>query len=111
MGLKTTNYEVKGMREILPTAYAYIRDIKISGDHGCATIAVCKSRELAADSSIRPYEEVEVDFEVDRTVNDRETVYKKVKGTKLIDRWNREKQTYEKVEIPEKFHGWEDDIV
>ena len=112
MGLKTTNYEVKSMRETLDTAYAYIRKIKVDEyGNGVATIAVHRTRELAKDPAVTPYELKEIRFVCDRNANDRITAYEKAKGQKEVTQWNEETHKIERVLVGEPFYGWEDDIV
>ena len=109
MGLKTTNYEVKSMKVILPTAYAYIREINTSGNRGVATFAVHESRELASDISVKPYEECKISFAVDRDANDRVTAYNKAKSQIQVKTYT----DYGEVEVTQDmpFYGWQDDIV
>ena len=111
MGLKTTNYEVKSMGVTLPEAYAIIRETKTSGDSGFAMIAVHTTRELAANKSIKPFEEVRIDFTVDRNANDRETAYTVAKGQKTFKKFNAETKQMEDAIVNMPFYGWEDDIV
>ena len=109
MGLKTTNYEVKAMKTVLPEAYAYIRETRVSGDYGTAIFAVHKNRELAQDKTVRPYEEIRVTFKVDRTKNDRETAYNTAKSQMPVKEWG-EHGEEEEVLRKMPFYGWEDDI-
>lgn len=111
MGLKTTNYEVKSMKETLATAYAYIRKIKVDEyGNGVAAIAVHRTRELAKDPTVTPYELKEIQFVCDRNANDRATAYAKAKSQREGKRWNAETKKSEPVLINEHFYGWEDDI-
>ena len=111
MGLKTTNYEVKDMRETLSTAYAYIRKITVDeyGD-GYAHIAVHRTRELAKDPTVKPYELKEVKFKCVRTGNDRATAYQVAKEKVVRNKWNVDTRKLERVEEDGPFTGWDDDI-
>lgn len=111
MGLKTKNYEVKEMGIVLPEAYAIIRETVTSGNKGYAKIAVHTTRELAESKSIRPYEEIRIDFTVDRNANDRATAYAVAKGQKVGTQFNRQTKKREEVIENMPFYGWEDDIV
>jgi hypothetical protein len=66
---------------------------------------------LAANKSIRPYEEIRIDFTVDRNSNDRAVVYALAKGQKVRKKFNRETKKIEEVVENMPFYGWEDDIV
>lgn len=111
MGLKTTNYEVKSMKETLDTAYAYIRKIIVDehGD-GYAYIAVHRTRELAQDPTVKPYELKEIKFKCVRTVNDRVTAYQVSKEKIVLNKWNKDTHKLEKVEEDGPFTGWDDDV-
>ena len=111
MGLKTKNYEVKEMGVVLPEAYAIIRETVTCGDKGFVKIAVHITRELAADKKVKPFEEVRVDFTVDRNANDRETAYKVAKGQRVRKEFNHGTKRLEDVVENMPFYGWEDDIV
>ena len=112
MGLKTTNYEVKDMKEVLPTAYAYIRKISVDEyGNGIATIAIHRTRELAQNPAVRPYEVKRVEFKCDRNANDRITAYNKAKSQRTEYQWNEETQRIEPMLVGEAFYGWEDDII
>lgn len=112
MGLKTTTYEVKSMKETLDTAYAYIRKIKVDEyGNGVATIAVHRTRELAKDPTVKPYEIKEIEFKCNRNANDRITAYEKAKGQREERQWNVKTHKIETVLVGEAFYGWTDDIV
>lgn len=112
MGLKTTNYEVKSMKETLDTAYAYIRKIRVDEyGNGIATIAVHRTRELAQDPAVTPYELKEIHFKCDRNANDRATAYAKAKEQREVERFNMETKQMETVLVDAPFYGWENDIV
>lgn len=109
MGLKTTNYEVKSMKVVLPTAYAYIRELSVVGNKGVAIFAVHENRELASDISVKPYEECKISFAVDRDANDRVTAYNKAKSQIQVKTYT----DYGEVEVTQDmpFYGWQDDMV
>ena len=128
MGLKTTNYEVKSKNIVLSEAYALIRDIEIHGKSGVATIVIQQSRELAVNKE--PFEEHKIYFEVDREKNPYETAYAKAKAPiirrELVDCekegivgedengqpiYGTIYKEFVKKEYPNKFTGWEDDIL
>lgn len=111
MGLKTTNYKVKDMEVVLPEAYAIIRETVTNGNKGYAKIAVHTSRELAENKFVKPYEEIRVDFDVDRNENDRITAYKVAKSIVTKKKHNLKTGSIEEIEEPMPFYGWEDDIV
>lgn len=111
MGLKTKNYEVKSMGITLPEAYAIIRETATSGANGYAKFAIHTTRELASNKTIKPFEEIRVDFVVNRNANDRETAYAIAKGQKEELHYNEETQKVEKIVKNMPFYGWEDDIV
>lgn len=112
MGLKTTNYEVKDMKETLGSAYAYIRKIEVDEyGNGVATIAVHRTRELASDPAVKPYEIKRIEFKCDRTANDRVTAYKKATSYQEIEKFNFETGRVETVVKYEPFYGWQNDIM
>ena len=111
MGLKTTNYEVKAMKEVLPEAYAVIRSLKVEENgQGVAKIAIHRTRELALDANVKPFHEELIYFTSDRKVNDRETVYRKATTSVIEKRYNFETQKLEDVEVKPYFYGWDNDI-
>ena len=106
MGLKRENYEVKEFDVVLPTAYAVIKDLYVSGNIISATIVVQTSRDNAF--SLSPYKTVSVEIhDVDRKRNPYEVVYEHVKGEDVFF----DKRLQREIRIPRVFHGWEDDIV
>lgn len=111
MGLKINNYEVKSMNVTLPTAYAVIRDITVKGEMGVATFAIHESRELAINSTIRPYHTENVHFKVERNVNDRVTAYAKATTPYVEKQYNDETGKLEEVTKYPFFYGWGNDIV
>lgn len=111
MGLKISNYEVKSMGVTLPTAYAVIRDITVKGEMGVATFAIHSNRELAIDSTIRPYHTENVHFKVERNVNDRVTAYNKAITPYVEKQYNNETGELEDITKYPFFYGWEKDIV
>ncbi len=112
MALKTTNFYVESMKETLPTAYAFIREIKADAyGNGVARIAVHKTRELASDPAVRPYHEEIVRFKVDRSKNDRETAYLAAKAYTPEEKTVWQGQEFVKPAEKAFFYGWEDDIV
>ena len=106
MGLKISNYKVKSMGVTLPTAYAVIRNITVNGENGVATFAIHQSRELAIDTTIRPYHTENIHFKVDRNVNDRVTAYS-VATEPYVEKEGKE----EEVTKYPFFYGWQNDIV
>lgn len=112
MGLKTTNYEAKAMKEVLPEAYAVIRAIRVEPNgQGVAKFAVHRTRELAIDPNVKPFHEETIYFKSERNVNDRETAYKKATSSYTLSELNHETQKVEEIEIKAPFYGWENDIV
>ncbi len=111
MGLKTTNYYVESMKEILPEAYAVIRTISIGeNDMGVATIGIHRNRELVLDPSVKPYETKKIYFKSDRKIHDRETIYKK--ATQPYTEKSFDENTGEIVDVVKypPFYGWLNDI-
>ena len=110
MGLKTTNYEVKAMREVLENAYAYIRKITVDEyGKGYAQIAIHRTRELAADPTVKPYEIKEIKFNCVRTQNDRVTAYQVAKEATIVSKWVDGK--LKDVRVLGPFAEWDDDNV
>lgn len=108
MGLKRTNYEVKGKGITLPEAYAYIRDIEIHGTTGVAKIVVQASRDMAINK--KPLEERSIPFTVNREENPYVTAYRVAKKyTTSI--YNKELSKSEQKEVDGYFADWSDDIV
>ncbi len=105
MGLKISNYKVQCMGVTLPTAYAVIRNITVNGENGVAAFAIHQSRELAIDTTIRPYHMENIHFKVDRNVNDRVTAYRVATAPYT------EKEGKEEVTKYPFFYGWENDII
>ena len=111
MGFKTKNYEVKSMGVVLPEAYAIIRETATNGVKGYAKFAIHSTRELAENKFVKPYEEIRVDFDVNRNENDRITAYKVAKSIVTKKECNLKTGSIEEVQEPMPFYGWEDDIV
>lgn len=106
MGLKRENYEVKEFGVVLPTAYAVIKNLYVSGNNISANIAVQTSRDNAF--SLSPYKTVSVEIEnADRNRNPYEVVYEYVKGEEVYF----DQRAQREIRIPRAFNGWEDDIV
>lgn len=108
MALKTRNYEVKNLGITLPEAYAIIKNIRISGEYGTATIVIQQTRELALEKA--PLEVVEIGFAVNRNENPYITAYHEAKKDveREIELPNGEMRT---IKIKGQFADWEDDIV
>ena len=66
---------------------------------------------MAANKNIKPFEEIRVDFDVDRNANDRETAYNVAKGQRVRKKFNEKTKKLEDVVENMPFYGWEDDIV
>lgn len=111
MGFKTKNYEVKSMGVVLPEAYAIIRETATNGVKGYAKLAIHSTREMASNKNIKPYEEIRIDFTVNRNENDRITAYKAAKSSILSSILNEHTGVYEDAIIDMPFKNWEDDIV
>lgn len=111
MGLKTTNYEVKAKRHILPEAYAIIGRVGEIDEHGSgyAIMHIQATRENAL--SAEPFETKRVDFVWDRKKSIAECIYEAAKVEKTARRINRETQKMETIVIDPMFSGWDDDIV
>ena len=110
MGLRTSNFEVKRMKEVLPEANAVIRSLRVdTNGQGVAIIGVHRTRELALDPAVTPFHEEKIYFTSDRNVNDRETVYKK--ATEPYKTMKPDLETHQMVEVEVKpfFYGWKDD--
>ena len=111
MGLKTTNYEVKAKRHILPEAYAVIGRVGEINEHGSgyAIMYIQATRENALNAE--PFETKRVDFIWDRKRSIAECIYEAAKVEKSARRMNRETRKMEEVVIDHMFKDWEDDIV
>lgn len=70
-----------------------------------------KQRTCVETRTFRPYEEIRIDFTVDRNANDRAVVYALAKGQKVRKKFNRETKKLEDVVENMPFYGWEDDIL
>lgn len=114
MGLKTTNYQIKDKNIVLPEAYAIITEVQSKGHHGVAKFAITVDRESAEKilkGELKPIQEVEVRFAVNRDGNDRAVAYEKATARKEITRLNRKAGEKEPMYVNGPFYGWEDDIV
>ena len=114
MGLKTTNYQIKNKNIVLPEAYAIITEVQSKGHHGIAKFAITVDRESAEKilkGELKPIQEVEVSFAVNRDGNDRAIAYAKAKERKEIMRMNHKTRKREPVYVNGPFCGWEDDYV
>ena len=114
MGLKTTNYQIKDKNIVLPEAYAIITEVQSKGHHGVAKFAITVDRESAEKilkGELKPIQEVEVSFTVNRDGNDRAVAYEKATARKEITRLNRKTGEKETTYVNGPFYGWEDDIV
>ena len=108
MALKTKNYVIEELGIVLPEAYAIVKNIRISGEYGSATIVVQQSRELALRKA--PIKIVEVGFAVNRNENPYVTAYHEAKKDKPhdVELPNGEMRT---IKIKGQFADWEDDII
>lgn len=108
MGLKTTNYEVKRIGQILPEAYA-IADFTIDGNSCLVTVKIQTSRENA--KKLAPIETIHTHFVIDRNKNPFEEVYNKLKGQEIVERENPETGEKETITVNGILYGWEDDYL
>lgn len=108
MGLKTSNYVVKGKDITLPQAYALIKSISIDGEFGTARFVVQTSREKCFTHE--PIEVVRVNFAVNRSENIMTTAYHKASETYISKVIDPETNEVKEVECGMPFHGWEDDL-
>ena len=111
MGLKTTNYEVKAKRHILPEAYAVIGKIGTIDErgNGYAIMHIQATRDNALHAE--PFETKRVDVVWDRKRSIAECIYEAAKRERTTRRLNRETYKMEEVVIDTMFKDWEDDIV
>lgn len=111
MGLKTTNYEVKAKRHILPKAYAVIGKVGEINEHGSgyAEMHIQATRENAL--KLQPIDTKRVDFVWDRKRSIAECIYDAAKKEKTTRRRNRETHKMEEIVIDTMFKDWTDDIV
>ena len=110
MGLKTTNYEVKKLGIVLPTAYAIIKDLYIKGEYARADFVIQANR--TATSEKEPLEIVKVEFALNRNESPFITAYKTAKGQHYENKYNEETKQVEKVVVNNSiFYGWQDDYV
>lgn len=110
MGLKTTNYEVKKLGIVSPTAYAIIKDLYIKGEYARADFVIQANR--TATSEKEPLEIVKVEFALNRNESPFITAYKTAKGQHYENRYNEETKQVEKVVVNNSiFYGWQDDYV
>lgn len=119
MGLRTTNYKIKGKDLVLPNAYAMVKNLHVFGESGYAEIIVQTSRENAAKcvkGQLDAIDTKRIDFKVDRDGNDRATAYEAAKKKKTRMEQNGEideKGVPIEVEVvvDEQFFDWDNDIV
>lgn len=115
MGLKTTNYKVKGKDLVLPNAYAVIGRVQLfESGNGTAKIFVQSSRDKVL--TFEPLEEKTISFKWDRKQDIARCIYEAAKQKKT-----RREQTGEldenampievEVVVDEQFYGWQDDII
>ena len=109
MGLVKNNHEVKGLGITLPTAYAYLKNLKIDGETAIAEFYIQASRENA--KNLEPLEKKTLRFKVDRNKNPYETAYIESKKQVEKEQPNSVTGEVEKVLIDGIFTGWVDDIV
>lgn len=109
MGLKTTNYVSKKLGITLPSAYALVTELKMSGGYGTAEFSIQTSRDAAIN--LPAIEKVKIDFAVDRNESLMKTAYKKATEkyiSKHIDPVTGEEVT---IETGMFFKDWTDDLV
>jgi hypothetical protein len=112
MGLKTNNYFIKSMQENLSEAYAIVRSYDVDrAGNGNAIIAVHRTRDLAINPDVTPFETQYITFISDRTTSDRETIYKTITQPYTEKEFNPDTGEYEDVTKYPLFYGWENDIV
>lgn len=111
MGLKTTNYEIKAKRHILPEAYAVIGRVGEIDEHGngYAIMHIQSTRENALNAD--PFETKRVDFVWDRKSDIASTIYESAKVPKYTRRINAETHKIEMVITDPMFKDWDNDIV
>ena len=110
MGLKTTNYEVKKLGIVIPTAYAIIKDLHIKGEYARADFIIQSNRTSTADKE--PLEVVKVEFGLNRNESPFITAYKTAKGQHYENKYNEKTNKVERVVVNNSvLYGWEDDIV
>lgn len=111
MGLKTTNYVSKGTGQVLPVAYAVLRNLIIEKDNRVRAIfAIQSSRE--ATKMYNPIDKVELWFNWDRKTDPAKMAYDTAKTeTKNVEKTNEiTGETVEMVELG-TLYGWQDDFV
>lgn len=102
MGFKTSNYTIEELGLTLPTAYAVIRNLYISGENGTAEFVIQTSRDNAFDKT--PLRVIPVEFKVNRNEKPYETAYRQAKELVTVQRGEKT------ITHPRPFYGWEDDI-
>ncbi|MGN0819831.1 MAG: hypothetical protein ACI4M6_05490 [Christensenellaceae bacterium] len=117
MGLKTTNYEIKKLGIVVPEAYAIIQNIEIHGSKGKAEFIIQSTRETTKTK--QPLEKFYIDFSINRNENPYITAYNTAKGTykKIVKTKFEDEETGRiklkniEQDVPNRLHGWEDDII
>jgi hypothetical protein len=112
--LKTTNYLIKKTETLIPTAYACITKLTISGLQGTATLAIQLSREKCErvrKGELEAIHEVPINFVVDYAKHISTTIYETAKGFIEREIWDNELNQNVIKKFPNYFNGWEDDIV
>ena len=115
MGLRTTNYKIKGKDLVLPNAYAIIGRVQLfESGNGTAKLFVQSSRDKVLE--FEPLEEKTVAFKWDRKQDIASCIYAAAKQKKI-----RQEQSGEldenglpklvEVVVDEQFFGWQDDIL
>lgn len=111
MGLVTTNFYLEKRQEVLPQAYAVIRELNTyENGHGKAIIGIDKTRELAINPLSTPLQEKEIYFIVNRNESPYITAYKKATIPHTEKIHNEETGKVEEVEVKPFFYGWDKDI-
>lgn len=108
MGLKTKNYEIKRIGQVLPEAYA-VADFSLEGNSCLVTVKIQTSRENA--KKLAPIETINAHFVIDRNKNPFEEVYNKLKGQEIIEIENPITGEKETITVNGILYGWVDDIV
>ena len=114
MALKTTNFELKEIGQVLDTAYALITSIrtyidKKGIDKGKATVVIQKSRE--ACKNLSPLYSFQFEFNVNRDENPYKTAYEILKAEPVAVEFKFNPRIKTKHITRGYCYGWEDDIV
>ena len=115
MGLRTTNYKIKGKDLVLPNAYAVIGRVQLfESGNGTAKLFIQASREKVLN--FEPLEEKTIAFKWDRKSDIARCIYEAAKKKKTRMEQNGELDENGipievEIVVDEQFYGWYDDIV